>query len=284
MRSRMGIMIAPLGGVPNEEALRKFGELLQKAEGRHQGHLLLDPDSDWDTVRSFFWSVLEKVRGEDGLRAFQVNGKGATRGYVRLNGPLQASATATIGNHATGSVRLGGPLETSALAVVGVHAARSVYFFYYERLHTDWGGKVPDRTAWVRRRVHAYPEGKKELEILERKLFQRYPRLENAVRTLKAHSPFIGAVERGLATFLLDATEKVTHVLVGKALFPIRYRLGPYSPEDVRLIPEGTLAETLWKRTDLGALAPEEVLALLRGEGDVREAERVWALARLSEF
>ena len=262
MEGMVRIMVASLGGVPDEEALREFGEQMQKAESLYQARLLLDPAWDWETVRGFLWGVLEKVRGEDGLWVFQTNGKGAARGYVRSDGPQEASA----------------------LVATGVHAARSVYVFHYERVHTDWSGRVPDLTTWMRRRIHTFPEARAELEILERRLFQRYPRLENAVRTLKTHSPFIGAVERGLVTFLFDATEKVTHVLVGQALLPIRYRLGPYSPEDVRLIPEGTLAETLWKRTDLGALAPEAVLALLRGKGDVREVERVWALARLSEF
>jgi hypothetical protein len=262
MRGMVRTMIAPLGGVPNEEALKEFGEQMQKAEGVHQGHLLLDPGSDWETVRGFLWSVLEKVRGENGLRVFQVNGKGAMRGYVRSNGPL----------------------ETSALVAIGVHATHSVYVFHYERVQPDWDGRVPDLATWMRRRVHTLPEVKRELEELERKLFWRYPGLEDAVRTLKAHPPFIGTVERGLATFLFGATEEVTHVLVGKALFPIRYRLRPYSPEDVRQMPEGALAETLWKRTALEALAPEAVRGLLLGEGDVREAERAWALARLSEF
>ena len=265
MRGMVRTMVAPLGGVPDEGALREFGEQMRKAEGLYRTHLLLDPSSDWETVRSFLWSALEKVRGEEGLRVFQVNGKGATRGYVRSDDPL----------------------ETSVLAAMGVHATRSVYVLHYERVHTDWSGRIPDLTSWMRGRTHIFPDVKRELKGLERKLFQRYPGLEDAVRTLKAHPPFIGAVERGLATFLFDATEEVTHVLVGKALFPIRYRLRPYSPEDVRQIPEGTLAETLWKRTDLKALAPEAVLALLRGEADrslVREAERVWALARLGEF
>jgi hypothetical protein len=262
MRLMVRTMVAPLGEVPDEETLREFGEQMRKAESLYQAHLLLDPRSDWETVRGFLWSILEKVRGEGGLRVFQVSGKGTIRGYVRSDGPL----------------------ETSALVVVGVHAERSVYVFHYERVYTDWSGRVPDLASWMRRRLHTFPEAKRELESLERRLFQRYPGLEDAVRTLKAHPPFIGAVERGLAAFLFDATEEVTHVLVGKALFPIRYRLRPYSPEDVRQIPEGTLAETLWKRTDLKALAPETVLELLRGKGDVREAERVWALARLSEF
>jgi hypothetical protein len=256
------IMVAPLGGVPDEGALREFGRQIQKAEAAYQTHLLLDPGSDWEAVRGLLWSLLERVRAEGGLRAFQASGKGVPRGHVRWESPP----------------------ETSVLAVMGVHAARSVYVFHYERLHTDSSRRPPDLTSWLRRRAHAFPEVKGELEILEGRLFQRYPGLEDAVRALKAHAPFIGAVERGLATFLFDATEKVSHVLVGKALFPIRYLLGPYSPEDVRQMPEETLAEALWKRTDLGALAPEAVLGLLRGEGDVREAERVWALARLGEF
>jgi len=262
MRGMVRTVVAPLGGVPDEGALREFGEQMRKAEALYRSHLLLDPGSDWETVRGFLWGALERVRGEEGLRVFQVSGRGAARGYV---GP-------------------DGPLETSVLAAMGVHATRSVYVFHYERVHTDWSGRIPDLTSWMRERAHVFPEVRRELEGLERKLLQRYPGLEGAVRTLKAHPPFIGAVERGLATFLFDATEEVTHVLVGKALFPIRYRLRPHSPEDVRWMPEGTLAETLWEGTDLKALAPEAVLGLLRGEGDVREVERAWALARLSEF
>jgi hypothetical protein len=55
-------MVAPLGEVPDEEALREFGEQMRKAESLYQAHLLLDPRSDWETVRGFLWAVYGSSR------------------------------------------------------------------------------------------------------------------------------------------------------------------------------------------------------------------------------
>ncbi len=96
-----------------------------------------------------------------------------------------------------------------------------------------------------------------------------------------------GAVKRGQLAFLYNADEKVTHVLVGQVLFPVRPGRSRYSPGDIREMPDEELVEFLQNRTGLNALPPERILALLHGRGtakDLEEAQRAWAMERLSEF
>jgi hypothetical protein len=120
----------------------------------------------------------------------------------------------------------------------------------------------------------------------------RYPGLETVLKNLETSSPHLreevlGAVRRGQVAFLYNDNEKVTHVLVGQALFPVHPGRKRYSPGNIREAPDEELVEYLQKRTSLSALPPERILALLQGRGsakDFAEAERVWAMERLSEF
>lgn len=119
-----------------------------------------------------------------------------------------------------------------------------------------------------------------------------YPQLGDVLRNLQgfdAHlaEETLGAVKRGQVAFLYNENEKVTHVLVGQALFPVRPGRRRYSPGNIREAPDEELVEFLQKRTGLNALPPERILALLRGGGsakDLEEVERAWAMERLSEF
>jgi hypothetical protein len=120
----------------------------------------------------------------------------------------------------------------------------------------------------------------------------RYPGLETVLKNLEASAPHLreevlGAVRRGQVAFLYNENEKVTHVLVGQALFPVHPGRKRYSPGNIREAPNEKLVEYLQKRTSLSALPPERILALLQGRGSARdfaEVERVWAMERLSGF
>jgi len=120
----------------------------------------------------------------------------------------------------------------------------------------------------------------------------RHPELETVLRDLEASAPHLreevlGAVRRGQVAFLYNDNEKVTHVLVGQALFPTHSGRKRYSPGNIREAPDEELVEYLQKRTSLNALPPERILALLQGRGsaeDFAEVGRIWAMERLSEF
>jgi hypothetical protein len=119
-----------------------------------------------------------------------------------------------------------------------------------------------------------------------------YRQLRAVLRDLKGLPPdlaegFLGGVRRGQVAFLYNENERVTHVLVGQALFPVHPGRRRYSPGNIREAPDEELVEFLQKRTSLNALPPERILALLRGKGsakDLEEAQRAWAMERLSEF
>jgi hypothetical protein len=83
---------------------------------------------------------------------------------------------------------------------------------------------------------------------------------------------FLQAVERGQLLFLVAQTNRITHVLVGTSLLPLRDCYG--KSVDWNL---------LRAEDSLKPLPLETLKALLRGEGDVEEAERRLALARLAE-
>lgn len=248
-------LAAPLGELPDEEAVRAFGERVLKLERGHRTRVLLDPNQE--ALEGLLWSLLERVRGKEGVRSAQVSGKG-TKGY---DFPV-----------------------ASVLVAAGIHADRSVFVLHYERTPTNWLGKPLDLTRWIRRELHAFPEAERELEVLRRRLSGRYPGLEAALRGLKDPPLLVEAVPRGQVVFLFNPAEEVTHALVGRALFPIRHAGEPYPPKKTKEVPEKVLARLLRKGTSLKALPPKAVLALLRGEGNVEEAERVWRLARLGEF
>ncbi len=137
----------------------------------------------------------------------------------------------------------------------------------------------------------AYVTGREALRFHSR-YKTRLPGLEALLRDLEAFAPqlseeVLGAVRRGQVAFLYNCNEKVTHVLVGQALFPVHPGRRRYSPGNIREAPDEELVEYLQKRTGLNVLRPERILALLQGRGnakDFAEVERAWAMERLSEF
>jgi hypothetical protein len=251
------VLVARLGGLPKEKAVRAFGEWVLTLERAFRASTLtlLDPGLGREALDDLLWRVLEEVRGMEGLRSFQVSGT-QRKGYSFPN--------------------------ASVLVAIGVHASRSVFALHYEQCPvTGQHGELPDRTYWVRKELQLFPMAKRELEVLRRRLCGRYPGLEAALGSLKDPPLLVEAVPRGQVVFLANPAAEVTHALVGKALFPIRHAGWLYPPKTAVGAPEEALAKLLRERTSLGALPPERVLALLRGEGDVEEAERVWGLARL---
>jgi hypothetical protein len=252
------MLVARLGGLPkNKEAVRAFGEWVLTLERASRTCPLL-PGLGRKALEDLIWSLLERAHGREGLQSFQVSG---TRSGER------------------------DPENASVLAVVGVHATRSVFALHYERFPAiGQNGKPPDRTRWVREKLHLYPIAKRELEALRQRLSRRYPGLEAALRGLKDPPLLVEAVPRGQVVFLLNPAEEATHTLVGGALFPVRRTGWGYPLKAAVEAPEEALTELLRERTSLGALPREKVLALLRGEGDVEEAERVWTLARLKRL
>jgi hypothetical protein len=250
------VLVARLGGLPkNEEAVKAFGEWVLKLERTFPVRTLLDLGLGQKAFEGLVWGLLERVRGREGLRSSQVSGT-RTRGYD--------SQTASV------------------LVAVGVHATRSVFVLRYEMFPTtSQDGGPPDLTRRAREELHFFPAAKRELEVLRRRLCERYPALEAALRGLEDPPLLVEALPRGRVVFLFNPAEEVTHALVGEALFPIRYAEEPYPPKTAAEAPEKVPARLLRRGTSLGVLPREAVLALLRGEGDVKEVERVWALAWL---
>lgn len=252
------VLVAPLGELPKEEALSEFGERVLEEDCQYQACTLLPRNSSQKAVRAVLQGLLKRVSGVEGLFTAQTSGR--VRKYCE---------------------------QASVLVAAGVHAKRSVYVLHWERVFIDWWGKPSDRTLFLREDLHAYPEAKRELEALEGILCRRYPGLKSALRNSPegvGRRPFFaGALERGHVVFLSNLKGKVTHTLVGRALMPIRSIWGHYRQEDIWQAPESQLVKVL-QETALKALPSEALLALLRGEGDVQEAERVWALTRLGEF
>jgi hypothetical protein len=255
------VLVAPLGELPNEKALRDFGRRVLNADREYEACTLLPRNSGERAVRRLLHGLLKEVYAVEGVWTSQINGK--IRGFCE---------------------------KASYLVAAGVHAKRSVYVLHWEREYIEWTGKPFNLTGLLRENLEAFPEVGTELEALERILRQRYPALENALKgapeDLEKRLSFVTAIERGHVVFLSNLKGRVTHVLVGSALIPIRSTCEPYRQEEIQRASESKLVKVL-QQTPLEAIPSEALLALLRGEADgsvVREAERVWALARLSKF
>jgi len=255
------VLVAPLGELPNEKALRDFGRRVLKADREYETCTLLPQNSGERAVRRLLHSLLNEVRAVEGVWTSQTNG--------RIIGFCE---------------------QASYLVAAGVHANRSVYVLHWEREYIEWTGKPFDLTGLLRANLEAFPEVRTELEALKRILRQRYPALENALRgapgDLEKRPSFVTAIERGHVVFLSNLKGGVTHVLVGSALIPIRPTCEPYRQGEIQRASESKLVKVL-QQTPLKAIPPEALLALLRGEADgsvVREAERVWTLTRIAEF
>jgi hypothetical protein len=252
-------LVAPLGELPDSSTLREAVSLVEKEERRYRKRTLLGDSGNYALVVK---AALEAVRATEGVLFFQRDGGGLPEGF-----------------NSTGRF-----IGSSVLLVTGVHGERSVYVLQYGREYMwasrgyGWGPGVPKYGWLLLGKLHKNPEARRELAVLERRLCGRYPALKTALGRLKGQDrPFsLEAVERGQLLFLVAQAGEVKHVLVGTSLVPLshHYRM------DWR---EETFLDTLCREDSLRSLPPELLKALLRGEGDVKEAERRLALARLTE-
>jgi hypothetical protein len=253
-RMRDWLMVTPLGELPREEELVEIAKTMWLEESRYRARTLLTGKRERDVglLRDF----LDGVRWSEGVFIDQVDGGGVAKRYVREHGPACLSA----------------------LVGMGVHADRSVYVLSYERTQTDWEGNPPDLTRQVAK-AFAHPDVRRELEALEERLSREYPPL-GALGKTESSAYLVRAKEMGQVVFLLDPLDMVRGVLVGETVLLFDYP----QPEQKLRFKEETLVRWLREKTALGALPPKAVKALLQGEGDVKEVERVLALHRLAEF
>jgi hypothetical protein len=246
-----------LGEFPREEELVGIVKAMWVDEARYRARTLLSGKVERDVA--LLRDLLDRVRSSEGVFVTQIDGGGVAKRYVRQHGPA----------------------SLSALVAMGVHANRSVYVLLYERVQTEWEGNPPDLTHTVAR-TFAHPDVRRELEALEERLSWKYPPL-GALKALKKGEPpehLVRAKKRGQVVFLFDPLDMVRGVLLGETVLLFKYP----QPEQKLRFKEETVVRWLREETALGALPPKAVKALLRGEGDVKEAERSLALVRLSEF
>jgi hypothetical protein len=243
-----------LGELPGEEELVGIVKAMWVEESRYRARTLLSGKVERDV--GLLRDLLEEVRGSEGNFIVQMDAGGVAKRYVRQHGPA----------------------SLSALVAMGVHANRSVYVLLYERTQTNWEGNPPDLTNKVAK-AFTYPDVRRELEVLEERLSREYPPL-GALKKAEPSTHLVRAKKRGQVVFLLDPLDMVRGVLVGEAVLLFDYP----EPEKRLHFKEETLVRWLREKTALRALPPKAVKALLRGEGDVKEVERVLALVRLSEF
>ncbi len=257
------ILTAPLGKLPEERTLEEHAEKIRAMDSSHCDLLSLSRTFG-KTQKDFsrlVRSLLEDVQGEEGVLAYWVDGAGMHR-YT-----------------------LGEGREDSVLTAVGVHGTISVYVLHYGRVRLGRGGKIPYSPFRVLGRVAHRPPVFEELQVVRDRLLEKYPALKGALLESRdrSHPPlFVEVIERRQVGFAVEADGWVTYVLVGeRALFA----LDP--PLDERVVleeDEESLTKLLRRRSPLGDLPSSAVLALLRGEGNVKAVERVWGMARLAAW
>jgi len=255
-------LVAPLGELPEEEAVDAIAEALRREEERYRRRKLPHGDLRWRRHEDPLWYALRRVRGKEGVLSDQVDGGWVSKRYVYLFGPA----------------------TTSVLAAVGVHAERSVFVLRYERVQTTSTGRVPWLTGELKARLKDIPEARAELEVLERRLFERYGLGEalRGVRNRRGDLPlFVDAVGRGHFLFLIEPTYQVTHTFLGGTLFSLAKSRYPYS---VKCNTDETLVRFLRENSRLGNLPPRTVRALLRGEGDPKGAAQLANMAYLASL
>jgi hypothetical protein len=251
-------LLAPLGELPDRRALEEVGRSLERRERFHQERIL--PRKASQSYADLLQEVLERVRGTEGVLAFQVDEGGADWRAARRS-------------------------KSSVLAAVGAHGARSVYVVGYERPRLELSGEVPDLTRKLRTDLPQNPEARKELEVVEERLLQRYPELREALKKVKGPRwppVFIEAVERGCLLFLREPSGGYSQVLVGTDLF----ELTSWTPFTEKTISEGDDEALLKYLLDyelrLKLTLSEKVLAaLVRRGGGPKEAARILAMAGL---
>jgi hypothetical protein len=247
------VLVAPLGKLPGEKELAELAASLRGEERYRPGRRLFTGSREKDT--ELLRKALEEVRAREGVLLAQKHGE--RRG---IEDPLDRERVAA-----------------SVLCLAGVHAQRSVYVLRFERWNVGRGNPVPSLTWLLGEALRRNPEARKDLEFLRAELQERYPALKHLE---EKGLPVVRAEAWGRVVLFLDPLGEAVYVGVGRAAVPLFH----VSVTPVHLEAEET-SRVRWLRehTPLGRLPAEKVRALLRGKGDVEEAERTLALLRLSE-
>jgi hypothetical protein len=255
-------LVAPLGELPEKEAVEAIAEFLRREEEGYRRRKLPHGSLRWWRYEDPLWYVLRRTQGKEGVLSDQADGGWVSKWYVYRFGPV----------------------ATSVLAAVGVHAERSVFVLQYERTQTTSTGRAPELAQELKAGLKDIPEARTELEVLERRLCERYPELGTALKEAKSRGGlplFVDAAKRGHFLFLIEPTHRVTHALLGETLFALGKSRYPYS---VKYTKDETLVRSLREATRLGNLPPRTIRALLRGEGDPKEAAQLANLAHLASL
>jgi len=255
-------LVAPLGELPEKEAVEAIAEFLRRKEERCRSRKLPHGSLRWWRYEDPLWYALRRTQGKEGVLSDQTDGGWVSKWYVYRFGPA----------------------ATSVLAAAAVHAERSVFVLHYERTQTTSTGRAPALAQELRARLKDIPEARAELEVLERRLCERYPELGAALKEARSRGDlplFVDAAKRGHFLFLVEPTHRVTHALLGKTLFPLAKARYPYS---VKCTKDETLVRFLREATRLGNLPPRTIRALLRGKGNPKEAAQLADLAYLARL
>jgi hypothetical protein len=134
MREKNWELIAPLGELPDREALREVAAELEALERPYQARKLLDgPEAHPQDYLSLLVELLEEVREMDGVLTAQKDG-GGVKGADLKRCRNQRN-----------------PASTSILAAMEVHGESSAYMILYWRRNLDREGRPPDirQHLWV---------------------------------------------------------------------------------------------------------------------------------------
>jgi hypothetical protein len=248
------VLVAPLGELPGEKELVELAASLREEERYRPGRRLFTGGRKKDA--ELLRKALEEVRAREGVLLAQKNGE--RKGIEEPLGRERA--------------------VVSVLCLAGVHGERSVYVLRFERWKVRQGDPVPSLTWLLGEALKGSPEARRQLEFLRAELQEHHP----ALRHLEEKGlPVVRAEAWGHVVLFLDPLGEAVYVGVGRTVVPLPH-VG-ITPVDLET--EGA-SRVRWLRehTPLGHLPPKKVRALLRGKGDVEEAERVLALLRLSEY
>jgi hypothetical protein len=257
------ILTAPLGKLPEEKTLEACGKEIEAVDAPNRRPFCRSYSigEGWKDLSHLVRSVLEEVRGEEGVLAYRADGSGGLR-YMLDEGT-----------------------EVSVLTALGIHGVNSAYVLHYGRVRLAKWGKIPYSPFRVLEWVGYRSPLLEELQVVRGRLLEKYPALKGALSESRdrPHPPlFVEVIERGQVGFALEADGWVTYAVVGeRALFA----LDPPLEESVVLEEDAEgLTKLLRRRSALGDLPSSAVLALLWGEGDLKAVERVWGLARLAAW
>jgi len=245
-------LVAPLGELPDEKELAELAASLRGEERYRPGRRLFTGSRKKDT--ELLRKALEEVRAHKGVLLAQKNGE-----REGIEDPL---------GHRRAAV--------SVLCLAGVHGERSVYALRFERWKVRRGDPVPDLRPLLAEALRRSSEAQREFEFLRAELQKRYPALKHLE---ERGLPVVRTEAWGRVVLFLDPLGEAVYVGVGRTVVPLprvdaaRVDLGAEEASRVRWLRE---------HTPLGYLPTKKVRALLRGKGNVEEAERVLALLRLS--